>query len=95
MHQHIIGMLWLTQEAVLATAEDVAKDIINDTEYNDAMNKWGYTPTRKILSPKQYTDFRCSTNLERFKYCPECGEKIDWKKVRIEIEEELEGRGYA
>ena len=27
--------------------------------------------------------------------CPLRGEKIDWKKVRVEIEEELEGRGYA
>ena len=88
-------MLWLTQDAVLATAEDVAKDIINDMEYNDAMDKYGFTPLRKILNPKQYTDFRYSTNLERFKYCPECGEKIDWKKVMVEIEEQLEERGYA
>lgn len=95
MHKHIIGMLQLTDYAELATAEDVAKDIINDTEHNDVINKWGYTQLKKIFSPKQYTDFRCSTNPERFKYCPECGEKIDWKKVRIEIEEELEGRGYA
>lgn len=92
MHKHIIGMLQLADYAELSTAEDVAKYIINYTEYNDAMNKWGYAPTRKIFSTKQYTDFRCSTNLERFKYCPECGEKIDWKKVRIEIEEELEGQ---
>lgn len=85
-------MLQLTDYAELAAAEDVAKDIINDTEYNDVINKWGYTQLKKIFSPKQYTDFRCSTNLERFKYCPECGEKIDWKKVRVEIEEELEGQ---
>ena len=92
MHKHIIGMLQLADYAELATEEDVAKDIINDMEYNDTMNKYGYTPLKKIFNAKQYTDFRCSTNLERFKYCPECGEKIDWKKVRIEIEEELEGQ---
>lgn len=85
-------MLQLTDYAELATAEDVAKYIIKDIEYKDAMNKYGYTLLKNIFNPKQYTDFRFSTNLERFKYCPECGEKIDWKKIRIEIEEELEGQ---
>lgn len=89
MHKHIIGMLWLTQEAVLATAHDVALNICDDIDYKNAVKKWGHVSYNKIFTPKQYTDFRCSTNLERFKYCPECGEKIDWKKVRIEIEEEV------
>ena len=31
---------------------------------------------------KDYADGRKSTNLRRFKFCPECGEKIDWKAIR-------------
>ena len=88
-------MLWLTQEAVLATTEDVAMNIIERIEFNEPSKQYGCNIYKKEYSAKQYTDLRCSTNLERFKYCPECGEKIDWKKVKVEIEEELEGRGYA
>lgn len=95
MHKHIIGMLWLTQETVLATAHDVAMNIIERIGFNKSSKKYGYDLYEEEYSAKQYTDFRCSTNLNRFKYCPECGEKIDWKKVMVEIEKELDGSGYA
>ena len=35
-----------------------------------------------VYSAKQYCDFRYSTNLERFKYDPFTGEKINWKKIK-------------
>lgn len=38
------------------------------------------------FSAKQYCDFRYSTNLQRFRYDPFTGEKIDWKKVKELIE---------
>lgn len=94
LHQHIIGMLWLSQEAELSTANDVALHICDMIDYKKAVEKWGHVSFTKIFNPKQYADFRCSTNLTRFKYCPECGEKINWKQVRIEIEKELKGRNY-
>jgi len=31
---------------------------------------------------QQYCDFRCSTNLVRFKFDPYTGEMVDWKKVK-------------
>lgn len=37
-----------------------------------------------IYTLKQYLDGRTSTNLQRFIYCPWCGEKIDWKRLRNE-----------
>lgn len=89
MHNHIIGLLWLTGDGELANVHDLAWHILDDMDYNKCLQKRGDFPLKKIFSTNQYTDFRCSTNLERFKYCPECGEKIDWKKVRIEIEEEV------
>ena len=30
----------------------------------------------------QYCDFRYSTNLQRFRYDPFTGKKIDWKEVK-------------
>lgn len=93
MHKHIIGLLAWIEESQLATSCDLAHKIIGDTEQNKWRKDVGY-PCARIYNAKEYSDFRYSTDLTRFKYCPECGEKIDWKKVRIEIEEELEGRGY-
>lgn len=34
------------------------------------------------FSANQYCDFRYATNLQRFRYDPFTGEKIDWKKVK-------------
>ena len=31
---------------------------------------------------RKHFDFRCSTPLTRFIYCPMCGEKIDWKYLK-------------
>lgn len=41
-------------------------------------------------TPKQYCDWRYSTNLERFVYDPYTGEKINWKEVRKLLEEYIE-----
>lgn len=37
---------------------------------------------------KEYLDSRYSTNLYKFKYCPCCGEKLDWKQIRKDLLEE-------
>ena len=29
-----------------------------------------------------YGDMRKSTNLTRFRYCPMCGKKIEWKQIK-------------
>ena len=33
-------------------------------------------------SLKDYLNKRKNTNLHRFLYCPECGEKIDWNELK-------------
>ena len=35
-----------------------------------------------IFTMKDYCDLRRSTDLHRFKYCPECGREIDWRTMR-------------
>lgn len=37
---------------------------------------------RKIWQLSDYGDFRKSTNLQRFRYCPYCGAVIDWKSIK-------------
>jgi hypothetical protein len=38
----------------------------------------------KFYTLKDYCDMRKSTDLSRFKFCPYCGKKIDWKKIKRE-----------
>ena len=39
---------------------------------------------RKTYTLKDYADKRKSTNLTRFEYCPHCGKRINWKKIKNE-----------
>ena len=38
-----------------------------------------------VYSMEQYMDSRCNTNLYKFRYCPWCGEKIDWKQIKKDL----------
>lgn len=63
----IIGQLNLTYEqTILCTLGELYSEIHNNST---------------VYTPKQYCDWRYSTNLVRFNYDPFTGEKIDWKKV--------------
>lgn len=42
----------------------------------------------KEYTLQDYADKRKSTNLIRFDFCPYCGRKIDWKKIKNEEVEE-------
>lgn len=71
----------------LATLEKLKEYIAESIYYNETLvplyaqsdhNRF----KRKIWTLKDYADFRKSTNLTRFRYCPNCGMPIDWKKIR-------------
>ena len=52
-------------------------------EYNKFVDEQGIASCRiKEYTLKDYCDKRKSTNLTRFEYCPYCGSKIDWKKIK-------------
>lgn len=34
------------------------------------------------VNAADYCDFRKTVNLVRFRFCPECGRKIDWKAIK-------------
>ena len=48
-----------------------------------------YYAGQSRYTAEQYCDFRYATNLQRFKYDPFTGEKIDWKKVKNLIKDGL------
>lgn len=43
---------------------------------------------RPKVTVADYCDFRKSVNMIRFKHCPECGRKIDWKAIKRRANDE-------
>ena len=83
-HECVIGILLLYDDFILATVEDLKKHIKYRENYNKSLGKEFDWLSKKIWSLKDYADKRKNTNLIRFDYCPECGKKIDWAKIRKE-----------
>lgn len=50
--------------------------------FNELKEKISELPITVRYTIKEYLDWRCSTNLQQFSYCPFCGKKIDWKELR-------------
>lgn len=83
-HEHIIGLLNDYENTELITLNGLKKHInqmyhfvlwVKGNKYNDLRQREAYTL-------KDYCDGRKSTDLTRFEYCPICGEKIDWGKIK-------------
>jgi hypothetical protein len=73
-HECIIGQLLSYENTRLVTEQELVEDI----EWRSGIVTFG----RAKLSFADYCDFRQSLDLVRFKYCPDCGEKIDWKAMK-------------
>ena len=83
MCKHIIGLLYITDDSELVDIHQLKFHIQERIEHNQSCRENGFD---FLVWPewtlRDYTDGRKSTNLRRFKFCPECGEKIDWKAIR-------------
>ena len=83
--EHIIGLLHFTEDSDLVNLKRLIYHIQERKEHNQNSKKYGMdflvVPEWTLLD---YADGRKSTNLRKFKYCPECGEKIDWKRIKRE-----------
>ena len=83
MCQHIIGLLHITEVSELVDIHQLKFHIQERREHNQSCRENGF---EFLIWPewtlRDYADRRKSTNLIRFKFCPECGEKIDWKALR-------------
>ena len=82
-HKCIIGE-WLDYENTkLVTFEELITEVKdNNKTYRYAIEEYGFSLIQQ-LKLSDYFDRRKSTNLNHFNYCPYCGEKIDWKKLKI------------
>lgn len=87
-HEHVIGLYHDADNSSLITLVELKnkcsieveiKKIIDVDPVYASIYHSTYFCNYKI---GDYLDRRKSTNLSRFDYCPVCGNKIDWKKMR-------------
>lgn len=82
MHNHILGVFQDYDMIIFCTFENL-KEIIKGmkvyNEYcikvNSPMACYKYTELKDLLDKTKDTCFR------RFDYCPDCGEKINYRKI--------------
>lgn len=78
---HCIGLLYNYDEAYLTTLPELKEHI---KAFEETNRLYAFIPCfdgRRVYTLKEYADFRRSTGLTRFRYCPYCGEKINWKEI--------------
>lgn len=81
-HECYIGMLYTCDDRDWVTEQDVLDHIEQQTKFNEYCGNMALPLRRPVWSMEEYADWRRSTDLKRFKFCPECGNKIDWKKIK-------------
>ena len=80
-HECVIGLL-ANFDYELVTIPELKDHIAERIQSNKTMRLYGLES--KEWTMNDYADCRKSTNLSRFRFCPECGKKIDWKALRRE-----------
>lgn len=84
MCSHTIGLLNSYNNTHLINMADLKCEIFDGTFDIDTFKHRDYTEKEKL----KFFDWRCSTHITRFKFCPDCGEEINWAKIKKEILEE-------
>lgn len=82
IHECVIGLLHGSDSEELVTLVDLEDYIFDTVQHNQNLPKHLKWASRLVWSLEDYADKRRSTNLHRFDYCPECGEKVDWRSIR-------------
>ena len=80
-HECVIGLWYAYEDSDLVTEREMFENI----RLRNSLTTFG--PTFAV-SAKDYCDFRKSVNMNRFKYCPECGRKIDWRAIKMRAKKE-------
>ena len=86
-HTCAIGLLHHYEGDELVTLESLEDHIADNIMHNvlvrsDPILKDAKELYCKEWSIKDYADFRKHTDLTRFRFCPDCGKAIDWKKIK-------------
>ena len=83
--EHIICLFHSCDDSQLMTANDLNEEIIDTQDYNEMIiSRYGSNCDllKKEYSWFDYCDSRKNTNITKFKFCPICGMKIDWKSLK-------------
>ena len=92
-HDCVIGICYDYDNTDLTTLDGLKKHIEKKREFNAYIDsiEWveryyphNYPFREKVWELKDYCDKRKATDLTRFDYCPYCGKKIEWKKIKEE-----------
>lgn len=82
MHNCIIGILHEGYHGKLATLENLKEHIAEKEAFNRSCDATGFVEVKvQEYTLKEYADRRRSTDMTPFLHCPECGARIDWKKI--------------
>ena len=84
--EHIIGMLYDYENTKIITLPNLLEHIKREKDFADYQKQQnGYIIFNdRVCSMEDYCDKSKDSDLERFEYCPICGEKIDWEKIKEE-----------
>ena len=85
-HECYIGIKNDYDSTEMVTLGDLKRHIKNMSELIEHCKKNGLfseiNHSMRAWALSDYCDWRKSTDLTRFKFCPVCGKKIDWKKLK-------------
>lgn len=89
-HECIIGCFCDDGMYDIVTLSELVEILKRDVEFYEKLKEDCRRLGVNIKPPytlKDYCDMRKSTNMTRFKFCPYCGKKIDWKRIKSEGKE--------
>ncbi len=82
-HDCYIGLRHDCENTDIVTLEELKQHIESEkrlAEQNEDSEFWQSICSKYTLD--DYCDMRKGTDLTRFRYCPMCGKKIEWKQIK-------------
>ena len=82
-HECIIGIWNDYDDTGPVTLNGLKENVShNNAFYEQHMTEYGHDIGIKYIVLSNYFDKRKRINLNRFRYCPECGKEINWKQLK-------------
>ena len=86
-HECYIGVLYRMDNNDLITLDELKEYLEEEKAYDKKIYEMYGIEFRPLYTLKDYADGRKGHNLTKFNYCPYCGKRIDWKKIKSKGEE--------
>ena len=87
-HEHVIGEIIDYESTRLVTLSSLRAHIDAEHELRAAARRDGLISLLerwpRVYTLADYCDGRRNTDLHRFNFCPECGQKINWRAIKEE-----------